>query len=100
MRDGDKLPGTHDEHAEHDPARAMAGLVLGITVQPGDETAAPDLETHVRRRLSLDVREIPGRYGPNAGIGFSLANDSAASEWSRTRFRIISLRKGAPSSSG
>ena len=64
MRDGDTAATADDEHAEHDPGRAMAGLVLGIIVQPGDETAAPDLETHVRRRLSLRVKEFPKRYGP------------------------------------
>ena len=77
MRDGDRETVAEDEHAEHDPAQAMAGLVLGITVQPGDETAAPDLETRVRRRLSLDVKEIPKRYGPSSGIGFSLVNEGA-----------------------
>lgn len=97
MRDGDRPPGAHDEHAEHDPARAMSGLVLGIVVQPGDETAAPDLDTQVRRRrLSLDVREIPGRYGPNAGIGFSLANDSAASDVVTNPSPPIMLRKDEP----
>jgi len=98
LRDGDVAdPGAHDAHAEHDPARAMAGLVLGITVQPGDETAAPDVDTHVlRRRLSLDAREIPGRYGPNAGIGFSLANDSAASDVVTNPSPPIILRKGEP----
>jgi FtsP/CotA-like multicopper oxidase with cupredoxin domain len=77
MRDGDAAPGAHEEHAEHDLSKAMAGLVLGITVQPGDETAAPDLETHVRRRMTLQVRQTPDRYGSNPAYGFTL--DSAAS---------------------
>jgi hypothetical protein len=79
MRDGDAAPGsTYDEHAEHDIARAMAGLVLGITVQPGDETAAPDLKTRVRRRMTLHVRQLPNRYGANPAYGFSFVNDRAA----------------------
>lgn len=77
MRDGDAAPGAKDEHAEHDLAKAMAGLVLGITVQPGDETAAPDLETHVRRRMTLHVRQTPGWYGANPAYGFSFVNDRA-----------------------
>ena len=78
LRDGDaKGPVAEDPHAEHDPARAMAGLVLGIVVQPGDETAAPDLETRIRRRLSLDVKELPNRYGSTSGMGFSLVNEGA-----------------------
>ena len=98
MRDGDaKDPQAHDAHAEHDPAKAMAGLVLGIVVEPGDETAAPDVDTHrVRRRLSLVVSDIPGRYGPNAGIGFSLANDSAASDVITNPSPPIILRKDEP----
>lgn len=78
MRDGDATsPASGDDHAEHDIARAMAGLVLGITVQPGDETAAPDLETHVRRRMTLYVRQAPSRYGPNPAYGFAFVNDRA-----------------------
>ena len=97
MRDGDATgPPGEDAHAEHDPARAMAGLVLGIVVQPGDETAAPDLEQHARRRLSLDIREIPNRYGPNAGVGFSLSNDSAASDVVTNPSPPIILTKGEP----
>ena len=98
MRDGDAIgPPGEDHHAEHDPARAMAGLVLGIVVQPGDETAAPDVDTRsVRRRLSLEVRDIPGRYGPNAGIGFALANDSAASDVVTNPSPPIILRKDEP----
>jgi FtsP/CotA-like multicopper oxidase with cupredoxin domain len=75
MRDGDATGAAEDEHAEHDIARAMAGLVLGITVQPGDETAAPDLETHVRRRMTLHVRQLPNRYGANPAYGFAFVND-------------------------
>ena len=97
MRDGDATgPRAEDAHAEHDPGKAMAGLVLGIIVQPGDETAAPDLEPHQRRRLSLNIKEIPKRYGPNAGLGFQLANDSAASDVVQNPSPPIILRKGEP----
>jgi len=65
-------------HAEHDPERAMAGLVIGIKVLPGDETAAPDLEPHVSRRLKLFLRARPSRYGPNPGFGFALVEGTAA----------------------
>lgn len=78
MRAGDAA--THaveDQHEEHDPGRAMAGLVLGIVVQSGDETAAPDLESHERRRLTLHVRESPARYGADPGYGFSLVDGTA-----------------------
>lgn len=76
MRAGDAigLDAEGAAHAEHDPERAMAGLVLGIVVQAGDETAAPDLETHVRRRMTLHVRQIPNRYGADPAFGFSFMN--------------------------
>lgn len=78
MRAGDAVGSqAADEHAEHDIERAMAGLVLGITVQPGDETAAPDLETHERKRFTLRVQSLPNRYGPNPGMGFTFLRDGA-----------------------
>lgn len=99
MRDGDAPPGAQDEHAQHDLAKAMAGLVLGITVQPGDETAAPDLETHVRRRMTLHVRETPNRYGQSSAFGFSFTNDSAPAAPYRAGETLsppIILTKGEP----
>lgn len=80
MRLADLTPserGDADKHAEHDPMTAMAGLVLGITVKPGDETAAPDLETHGRQRMTLFLRTTPARYGANPAYGFALENGDA-----------------------
>ncbi|MGQ0736912.1 MAG: multicopper oxidase domain-containing protein [Acidobacteriota bacterium] len=78
MRRGDMPAGAHHEdHAEHDPQSAMAGLVLGIFVQPGDETAAPDLEMHERRRMTLYLRNIPARYGAEPGYAFALVEGHA-----------------------
>jgi FtsP/CotA-like multicopper oxidase with cupredoxin domain len=100
LRDGDAPEAASDDaHAEHDPTRAMAGLVLGITVQPGDETAAPDLDTRVRRRMSLYVREWPNRYGDNSGYGFSLVNQRAPAppfEAAANPSPPIILMKGEP----
>ena len=50
----------------------MAGLVIGISVPPGDETAAPDLEPHVRRRLTLRMHEGPRQYARGPLLGFSI----------------------------
>lgn len=77
MRHGDMTPAAREAaaaHAEHDIEKAMAGLVIGISVPPGDETAAPDLEPHVRRRLTLRMQEGPRRYGRGALLGFSILN--------------------------
>jgi manganese oxidase len=78
MRLGDTGAESTAAHAEHDPLQAMAGLVLGIHVRPGDETAAPDLETHLRRRLTLRVHEVANHYGAFAAYGFALSSDSAS----------------------
>lgn len=82
MRLADMAPkdreAAEDHHAEHDPMSAMAGLVLGIVVQPGDETAAPDLEPHERKRKTLFLQTTPARYGAEAAYGFSLHDGDAA----------------------
>lgn len=75
MRHGDMTPEARADaasHAEHDIEKAMAGLVIGITVRPGDETAAPDLEPHVRRRLTIRMEEGARRYSEGPSLGFSL----------------------------
>jgi len=75
MRQGDMTPAEREaavHHEEHNIEKAMAGLVIGITVPPGDETAAPDLEPHVRRRLTLRMHQKPARYGRHASLGFSI----------------------------
>jgi len=83
MRHGDMTAAEREAaaaHAEHDIEKAMAGLVIGISVPPGDETAAPDLEPHVRRRLTLRMQEGPRRYGRVPLLGFSIFNaDGTAS---------------------
>lgn len=98
MRDGDAVgQEAGGEHEEHDLKKAMAGLVLGITVQPGDETAAPDLESHVRRRMTLHVRQSPNRYNGLPGYGFSFVNGTApAPEAMTPASPTIVLTKGEP----
>lgn len=81
MRLGDMPPADRESashHEEHDIEKAMAGLVLGMTVPPGDETAAADLEPHVARRITLTMTQTPNRYGARPGLGFRIAD--AASE--------------------
>lgn len=80
MRLGDMTPAEREaasHHEEHDIERAMAGLVLGMTVPPGDETAASDLEPHVPRRLTLTMTQTPNQYGAGPGFGFRITDDAA-----------------------
>lgn len=77
LREGDL---TADEKAHgmhggiHDVEHEMAGLVLGITVQPGDETAAPDLAPSARRKLTVAIDSLPNRYGADPGFGFTITD--------------------------
>ncbi|MBA2353039.1 MAG: multicopper oxidase domain-containing protein [Acidobacteria bacterium] len=70
-------PAAHDGDA-HDMDKAMAGLVLGIDVLPGDETAAPDLAPHGARPLTLRLKSWPHRYGADAGYGFVIEDPRAS----------------------
>ncbi len=64
-------------HAEHDIERAMAGLVVGITVPPGDETAAPDLDTGTPRHLTIEMIQRRLQYGSRDGFGFRIVDPAA-----------------------
>lgn len=74
MRLGDMTPAEqeHASHAEHDIEHSMAGLVLGITVPPGDETGAPDLDRYTPRQLSLEMIQKKHQYGAEDGFGFRI----------------------------
>lgn len=75
MRLGDMTPEERTAaagHQEHNIDRAMAGLVIGLSVPPGDETAAPDLEPHARRRITLKMKATPARYGTQPLLGFEI----------------------------
>jgi manganese oxidase len=76
MRAFDMPPADHEAmaHMPHDIEHSMAGLVLGITVLPGDETAAPDLTPHTSRPLTITIDAIPNRYGADPGFGFTITD--------------------------
>jgi FtsP/CotA-like multicopper oxidase with cupredoxin domain len=83
MRAFDMTPAERDAMAHgghdhpHDIEHSMAGLVLGITVQPGDETAAPDLQKHTPRSLAIAIDSLPNRYGADPGFGFTVTDPEA-----------------------
>ena len=69
----------HGAHQPHDVEHSMAGLVLGVTVKPGDETAAPDLQDHTPRGIKITIDSLPNRYGDQPGFGFTVEDQAAAS---------------------
>jgi len=79
MREADLSPADRDAmahmpHMPHDIEHSMAGLVLGITVLPGDETAAPDLKPQKARPLTVTINTLPNRYGADTGFGFTITD--------------------------
>lgn len=83
MRLADLTPAQREHatsHEEHDIDKAMAGLVIGITVGPGDETAAPDLDPAAPRRFTLEMIQRPHQYGPSDGFGFRIYDPATPSD--------------------
>jgi FtsP/CotA-like multicopper oxidase with cupredoxin domain len=74
LRAFDMPPDAHEAMAKepHDVEHSMAGLVLGIKVLAGDETAAPDLTPHTSRPLTITIDSLPNRYGAGPGFGFTI----------------------------
>jgi len=76
MREADLSPADRGAmaHMPHDIEHSMAGLVLGIKVLPGDETAAPDLKPQKPRPLTVAINTLPSRYGADSGFGFTVTD--------------------------
>ena len=76
MRDADMSAADRDAmaHMPHDIEHSMAGLVLGIKVLPGDETAAPDLKPQKPRPLTVTIDTLPNQYGADSGFGFTVTD--------------------------
>lgn len=69
----DRIPGAqHGEHSLHDRSaeHGMAGLISGITVNPGPDYEMADDEPRHRMRLFANRRE--GVFGDDPGYGFVL----------------------------
>jgi hypothetical protein len=93
-------PGSADPaHADHDPARHMAGLVLGVHVVE-EPVARPMTAAAQPRRLRLTVGERPVRFGDAPGLGYDLREDSSTSQAGTPEFTapgpVIVLTRGQP----
>jgi FtsP/CotA-like multicopper oxidase with cupredoxin domain len=67
-------------HAMSDHAHeAMAGLVMGITILPGDvPVQAPAKSSAATRNIELVATEVPGVFGKDPGMAFAIADKSSA----------------------
>ena len=70
----DPPPPHHPDYLNHDPANHMAGLVLGITVQPNRAWATPS--RRMPRHLHLFVQEGRKRTRAPRAMGFVLQRDA------------------------
>ena len=62
--------GGHAGHGSHDPASAMAGLVLGIRVS-GEAPVSP-ARAAAAQKFTLVMRKYPGYWKPEDAYGFSI----------------------------
>ena len=67
-------------HAMSDHAHeAMAGLVMGITILPGDvPVQTPAKSSAATRNIELVATELPGVFGRDPGMAFAIADKSSA----------------------
>ena len=69
-------PADAHAHAGHDPATAMAGLVMGIRVT-GEAPTTPRMQSSAAaRRLTLSMLRRPGYWHPEDAYGFALETDN------------------------
>ena len=61
----------------HDSSAGMAGMIVGVTVLGRDDAAAAidDRKDIAPRRMTLEMREEPTRFGDRPAFGFVLVND-------------------------
>jgi FtsP/CotA-like multicopper oxidase with cupredoxin domain len=71
LRVDDETPRPPSAHLNH-ATDGMAGLVVGITVQPGKEQKVSRAPTLQPRKLSLFVNERQNVFGSHPGYGFVL----------------------------
>ena len=68
----DAASSEHAGHATHDPATAMAGLVMGIRVTGEAAIPATPATAGAAQKFALVMRKYPGYWHPEDAYGFSL----------------------------
>lgn len=87
-------------HSSHDPATAMAGLVLGIRVAASDRAIAktPAGLVAPTRQMTLTMRKQQGHWKPEDAYGFSLASSNEAADRDEVTVPgpLLVLQRGEP----
>jgi FtsP/CotA-like multicopper oxidase with cupredoxin domain len=87
-------------HAGHDDGSGgMAGMILGVTVTGGNEARAGTAERMTgARRLRLEMKAEPNRFGSEPAYGFVLTDGEGAGNAARVPIPgpTLILRRGEP----
>ena len=97
LRPEGKGPSVTEEEARH-AMEEMAGLVLGLHVLPSRAAPARKQATMPLRKLRLAAQPLPGRYGKDPGLAFSLQEEptESAEPSGRVPGPPIVLTRGQP----
>ena len=91
---------SHSGHAGHDDGSGgMAGMILGITITgPDPSPVAVDSRPTATRKLKLEMKTEPNRFGTEPAYGFVLADDRGAASAAPVPIPgpTLVLRRGEP----
>ena len=96
VRLGDAGAAHGNEHAAHDASAGMAGMILGVTVVGPDSADAASVTTSAARKLTLEMKTEPKRFGERPALGFSLASDRAQGSAVPIPGPTLVLKRGEP----
>ena len=84
--------------AHHDGGAGMAGMILGITVTGPDDDPAASTPPEVARKLTLEMRTEPNRFGSDPAYGFVLVEGDAGEKSATVPIPgpTLVLRRGEP----
>jgi FtsP/CotA-like multicopper oxidase with cupredoxin domain len=96
--DGSPKAANGNSHAHHDPGLGMTGMVLGVTVTGPESTEAYETDTRsvTPRRMTLLMKEEPGRFGSAPALAFALDNDPSSAIRAPIPGPTLVLTRGEP----
>jgi FtsP/CotA-like multicopper oxidase with cupredoxin domain len=97
----ERTSSTHANHHAHDTSAGMAGMIVGVTVlgRPDTDAATDDRRYSGARRMTLEMREEPKRFGDRSALGFVLVDDQggqAAGVSVAVPGPVLILKRGEP----
>ena len=96
LRLGDRGAEHGNGHAAHDPSAGMAGMILGVTVVGPDSTEVAEASAAAPRKLTLEMRAEPKRFGDEPAFGFALASGTSEPPGMSVPGPTLVLKRGEP----